>query len=152
MGRGGEREPAGWGPPRLFLGPQGAGGSSGLGLFPPAPGKAAVTRQGRSWAGRPPFPAVWRKGSGGCWHAPCVAGEADYVGPGFLGTGFAAVSFCTSPSFPCCPPPRSSYAPLYDLFFVCVRFPREAHHLNVIMSPRCTGKGSGPGLSLAKQR
>lgn len=41
---------------------------------------------------------------------------------------------------------------LYGLVSVCVRFPREAHQLNVIMSPRCTGKGRGPGLGLAKQR
>ena len=68
------------------------------------------------------------------------------VGPGFLGTGFAAVSFRSSPSFPYCPPPGSSYAPLYGVF-VCVRFPREAHQPNVIMFPRCTGKGAGQGLA-----
>ncbi|KAK2115943.1 hypothetical protein P7K49_006569, partial [Saguinus oedipus] len=30
----------------------GGGGSSGLGLFPPAPGRVAVTRQGQRSAGR----------------------------------------------------------------------------------------------------
>lgn len=66
VGSGGEREPAVWGTPRRIPGPQGEGGSSGLGPFPPALGRAAVTQRGRRSAGSPPFPAVWRKGSRGC--------------------------------------------------------------------------------------
>lgn len=66
VGRGGEREPAVWGPPRPIPGPQGAGGASRLGPFPPALGRAAVTRLGRRSAGSLSFWAVWREGSRGC--------------------------------------------------------------------------------------
>lgn len=47
-------------------GPQEAGGSSGLGPFPPALERAAVTRLGRRSADSPPFPAIRRKGARGC--------------------------------------------------------------------------------------
>lgn len=45
VGPGREREPTSWGSSRPTPGPQGAGVSSRVGPFPPAPGRAAVTRQ-----------------------------------------------------------------------------------------------------------
>ena len=93
-------------------GPQEAGGSSGLGRFPPALERAAVTRLGRRSAGSPPFPAIRRKGPRGCWHARCAARGAAVSAPGFWEPVWLLCHFVPAPPFPCCPPPRPSCAPL----------------------------------------
>lgn len=154
VGGGGEREPAGW------------RGGGGRGVAVPHP-RAAVG--GRILPGSAPsrphpggrlspgLPPALPGGSGGRARA---AVDSTLRGPGRrpCGPRLSGNRFC------CCviwsrrpllsPPPAAPLClrPFVRCLRVCVRFPREAHQPNVTMSPRCTGDGSGPGLSLARQR